>query len=790
MKLADITVEVRDVSLKRLGMIDPEDITDLKLIKRFNNIGSWSMSLPVEHPAAVDLQQPGAGLLVTGPNNRILMSGGTITNTHKETVKDPIGTVSLQGSDDMIHLGDGNAWPQPSNSNVSTQLYSHDIRQGAAESVIRAYVNANIGPGSPASRRINSIILSNDLGRGSQVIGRARFDQLGKLLSPLASSGGVAFDMVQQGTKILFYVYVPQDKTGLIRMDIDNDMIETAEYGFGAPTATRAIVAGQGQGEERSFIMVTSSDSAASEAAWGRKPEVFKDRRDTDDPVELDQSGHEIVDTGAKMVTSLSVKPSDEVTMVYGEDWFLGDRVTVTVDEQELTAIVTESIISIGQDGVRTAATIGDPIGFDYDSKIANNQTQLDGRVSTLEKNLSAVQVLQNTTATIDPYHTGGAPRIMFEDSGLWTTVGYPYLSSYTPKASDKVLMQPLNDSWIIAGRIVTDFLYPREIPLGLENGWEIYEPTNWKAPFYTKTDKGIVLLQGLIQAGTVTNGTILATLPAGHRPDYELIFPVNQSDTSKTVSIRTNGDIVVRGGWTSNGYVSFTGISFPAAGVASWQIVGSTTTGSSFINNWQDFGSTTFGPARYWKDTNGMVWLGGLVKGGNIGFDIGMIDLPSTYGASKYNHIVVANSDAFGFIGVNTTGEILWKDGSTNNGWISLCGVKYESPTSALNWIPVTFQNGWVNYDTASFIAAEYARTSDGIVHMHGLIRAGALGTTAFTLPAGYRIAGPASGVLFQTDSFALRGRLDMTAAGEVIPRQGSNAWFSIDGLSFAAER
>ena len=63
-----------------------------------------------------------------------------------------------------------------------------------------------------------------------------------------------------------------------------------------------------------------------------------------------------------------------------------------------------------------------------------------------------------------------------------------------------------------------------------LLNSW-----VNFGSPFqtarYRKDASGIVHVQGLIKDGTATDGTTLFTLPAGYRPDAQLIFMCGQFD-------------------------------------------------------------------------------------------------------------------------------------------------------------------------------------------------------------------------------------------------------------------
>ena len=98
--------------------------------------------------------------------------------------------------------------------------------------------------------------------------------------------------------------------------------------------------------------------------------------------------------------------------------------------------------------------------------------------------------------------------------------------------------------------------------------------------------------------------------------------------------------------------------------------------------------------------------------------------------------------------------------------------------------WTAVTFQNSWVNYD-GTFNQCGYLRDPHGFVHLRGLVKSGTIGTTIFTLPAGYR---PEYQQLFNVQSNSALGRCDVKTNGEVTANAGNNAWFSLDGLIFKA--
>jgi type II secretory pathway pseudopilin PulG len=94
--------------------------------------------------------------------------------------------------------------------------------------------------------------------------------------------------------------------------------------------------------------------------------------------------------------------------------------------------------------------------------------------------------------------------------------------------------------------------------------------------------------------------------------------------------------------------------------------------------------------------------------------------------------------------------------------------------------WTPFTMQNGWVDY-SPPYSSAAYTKTSAGVIVLKGMVRSGS-GIVA-TLPAGYR---PSMSLMFENSSNQAAGRLDVRADGTISVATGTNAWVSLDGISF----
>jgi hypothetical protein len=386
MLLTDLTVEIRDAALNRIGLLVGPELVGATFVSRFNNVGSWTVRIPNGFPNADLLRTPGYGLIVTGPQG-VIISGPTLSAQLEQGTEDPQGVWVITGADDSLILEERLAYPSPTEPDVSLQTESHDNRAGFAETVIKEYVDANIGPSAPPVRQIPALTIEDDEGRGDNVFGSARFDKLQELAYGLATPSGLGYTVKQIDQDLEFQVYEPLDRTAEVRMDIANNQLTRTEYSYASPKLTRAIVGGAGEAVERLFLEATTTESVFAEDVWGRRIESFIDNRGSEEADELNQSALEKLTEDGTTIVNISVSPTDDSNMRYGFDWNLGDKVTVVVDQIEAQAVVTEVGISIQTDGVRVGATVGNPTSLDFESKLVQKAAVSDQRISNLERN-------------------------------------------------------------------------------------------------------------------------------------------------------------------------------------------------------------------------------------------------------------------------------------------------------------------------------------------------------------------------------------------------------------------
>lgn len=386
MRIDQLTVEVRDGNLARVGQLRPQDLVDFTAVLRFNNVGNWKLNLPADHRLVDSLRAPGAGIIVTGPNG-VIMSGPTTAAVRTQSRDDIKGAWEISGTDDSLLLQERLAYPTPASADVAAQTSEYDTRTGKTSTVMLGYVNANIGPSAPAGRKVSTLTLASDPLLGSTITTKARFDKLGELIYNLATKDGLGFDLVQSGAGLVFRVFQPTDRSATIRMDIENNQLTKSSYSYTAPGATRVIVAGQGDGNGRTFVEVSAS---SVETTWSRRIETFQDERSTSVTAELTLAGQATIAEKGQTIEAISVSPTDDTTMQYGVDWALGDKVSVVAGGTTISKIVTEVGILVKEDGIRIGATVGDPSAADPESTQADTTSDQEVRISNLERNSSS----------------------------------------------------------------------------------------------------------------------------------------------------------------------------------------------------------------------------------------------------------------------------------------------------------------------------------------------------------------------------------------------------------------
>jgi len=596
MELSDIAVEVRDLNLNMVGKI-PNEVLDFKGVTHHCGVGQWTIRLPKEHRLAQELMKPGYGIRVqinTKNGWQTYLSGPNVAPTNKRTSADPEGIITITGVTDEILLWDTLAWGDPLHA-LDAQATANDVRTGIAETVMKQYVDYNLGPGALSSRRgalaLNLVIEPNEA-RGITVKKSPRFQVLGDLLVEIATYSHLGFKLRQVDNTLRFMVYVPQDKTSYVRFNIDNGNLVEETTAIQAPSVTRTIVAGQGEGIERTLIQRTTSDSLAAEVDWGRKIETWIDQRQTDDLAELQQAGDEPLIASGFTGVSVTAVPNEVQSMKYWDDWGLGDMLGITINGLEASAQATSVSMVANSGGVEIGAALGDVTGFKASTALQSQLNTTISRVDSLERNAS---ISKNGLflASFTQYDDTTLPSSW--DNGL--TIGNTGNDSGWPATYANLrVFKAGNDARVVqevtktgGGDLPTVTWVRSSISASSWGPWRVVQAqTNWLTtgltygngitsyssyPIEYMRDGNWVVMRGLVQraSGWAAGATYTAgiTLPTGYRIQRDDFFAVPAAGAdayNMRVKVNTGGTIdfrVTPGNPITGGYYSLNNIRF-----------------------------------------------------------------------------------------------------------------------------------------------------------------------------------------------------------------------------------
>jgi hypothetical protein len=310
---------IRDANLRRVGQIT--DFNKMEFIPRFNAVGSFALDLPTDSIAARELMNTNYGIIVKKDGGNIF--SGTV-KSRKRSFNGSNDTMILSGKDDNNSLNIRLAFPAP--SGIFTES-DYDVRSGPAETVMKQYVDYNCGASGLLERRLLSV--EADTGLGSNVTGRARFNNLIDLLSSIALNGGnLGFKVVQIDDYLEFQVYQPTDKTRSAFFSPLLGNLASFDYSNDDPEANFVIVGGGGEGAARVILQKSNNDSLVKHG----RIESFVDQRNTTDSNELNQSANEELTNKAEKNT-FTFTPIDTPQLAFNRDYGLGDRVSIVLTQ-------------------------------------------------------------------------------------------------------------------------------------------------------------------------------------------------------------------------------------------------------------------------------------------------------------------------------------------------------------------------------------------------------------------------------------------------------------------------
>jgi microcystin-dependent protein len=320
-----------------------------------------------------------------------------------------------------------------------------------------------------------------------------------------------------------------------------------------------------------------------------------------------------------------------------------------------------------------------------------------------------------------------------------------------------------------------------------LVNSWTALG-AGYSPPAFRKDPLGKVQLRGSVTGGLL-NGNVIFTLPVGYRPPSGQRFVCMNGPNSTAwgqVNVLADGTLVAYGDTSSGTYLSLDTIEFDTDSVTAMPTGPAGPTGAQGpqgipgnsvtvpMDTWHQIGTAGepaftngfSGSVAFRKDPLGKVYIKGNLTGG-VGGAIAFT-LPANYRPQwTYNAAVPTNNgNSTGLVQIAGNGTVAVNINVTGATNTYLDGIEFDTETVTAmptgpkgdkgdtggnatvamdTWHQVgnsgepAFTNGWINYGGV-YGNLMFRKDPLGKVQLRGAVKNGTLGSSIFTLPAGYR--------------------------------------------------
>lgn len=309
-----LTIGMRDDKYRYRGLLKASKV---ELITRLNEPDTFIVDVAPELAQQATRLREGWGLVLHDGGLRV---SGVITAFHR-TAKDNALEVEVTCTSELVFLKDRLTYPDPSNPEDQQTTARYQDR-GPAETIIKRIISRNLGAEAIPSRRAEGFHITDDGGRGSTAAIDTRLKNLLETLTPIATSAGLRMTAVYKDGKINFDTTPFKNRARAVRLSYLSGEVVGWEMTDRVGTATAVVVGGQGEGEDRKLTSQTRNDS------WLRRIEIFKDRRDSDNPETLTAAANEELEK-AKSERSMKITLYETETRRLGEAYNIGDTVTI-----------------------------------------------------------------------------------------------------------------------------------------------------------------------------------------------------------------------------------------------------------------------------------------------------------------------------------------------------------------------------------------------------------------------------------------------------------------------------
>jgi hypothetical protein len=342
-----------------------DDYESLLFTRRWHEVGEFELRIN-RHKRHTELLQRGNLIMLGASRNKV----GIIR--HREIELDENG----KKTENWLIKGIALKGVTAQRITVPPVGDSHDRASGAAETVMKRYVDNHIVNPVDVKRKIDMLVIASDQQRGSQISWESRFKNLADELIEISKASGLGWDVILdfEQKKWIFDVFEGRDLT--VNQSVNPPVIFSPQFESLKQLSfvesdynykNYGYIAGQGEGEERRVVEVGEAEGLS-------RIETFIDSRDIS---EEDESGQALPEE--QVIAKLRERGQQKLSefaqefflegqiltnspFAYEKDYDLGDIVTIQNREWGVTrdARITEIKEIYEPGGFQIEATFGE----------------------------------------------------------------------------------------------------------------------------------------------------------------------------------------------------------------------------------------------------------------------------------------------------------------------------------------------------------------------------------------------------------------------------------------------